>query len=225
MLDYIEYLNIPEKTLLVLVGIFFVMQIIGELLEFKGKVVPEFFKIRKYFKRRKKEKNETKQLLEKVEELLSDVNAHYSADNIAKRDSWIQQVNDKSVVYDKSIGEIGKISENLVEVTNALKNCTKMTEEMFVQSSRDRIIDFAAKAGNKDSMVSKEEFYRIFKIYKKYEDFLKEHEMTNGEVDIAYRIIQESYEQHIKNHTFIEDIRGYDVWGGDWKWAYKLLQI
>ena len=82
---------------------------------------------------------------------------------------------------------------------------------MFVQSSRDRIIDFAAKAGNKDSMVSKEEFYRIFKIYKKYEDFLKEHEMTNGEVDIAYRIIQESYEQHIKNHTFIEDIRGYDV--------------
>lgn len=211
MLDYIEYLNIPEKTLLVLVGIFFVMQIIGELLEFKGKVVPEFFKIRKYFKRRKKEKNETKQLLEKVEELLSDVNAHYSADNIAKRDSWIQRVNDKSAIYDKSIGEIGKISENLVEVTNALKNCTKMTEEMFVQSSRDRIIDFAAKAGNKDSMVSKEEFYRIFKIYKKYEDFLKEHEMTNGEIDIAYRIIQESYEQHIKNHTFIEDIRGYDV--------------
>ena len=211
MLDYIEYLNIREKTLLVLVGIFFVMQIIGELLEFKGKVVPEFFKIRKYFKRRKKEKNETNQLLGEVKKLLSDVDAHYSADNIAKRDSWIQQVNDKSAVYDKSIGEIGKISENLVEVTNALKNCTKMTEEMFVQSSRDRIIDFAAKAGNKDSMVSKEEFYRIFKIYKKYEDFLKEHEMTNGEVDIAYRIIQESYEQHIKNHTFIEDIRGYDV--------------
>ena len=57
MLDYIGYLNIPEKALLVLVSIFFVMQIIGELLEFKGKVVPEFFKIRKYFKRRKKEKN------------------------------------------------------------------------------------------------------------------------------------------------------------------------
>ena len=66
-------------------------------------------------------------------------------------------------------------------------------------------------------MLSKEEFYRIFKIYKKYEDFLKEHEMTNGEVDIAYRIIQESYEQHIKNHTFIVDISGYDVLGGDLK--------
>lgn len=211
MLDYIEYLNIPEKTLLVLVGIFFVIQVIGELLEFKGKVVPEFFKIRKYFKRRKKEKNETKQLLGEVKKLLGDVDAHYSADNIAKRDSWMKWVNDRAVIYDKSIGEIGKISENLVGVTNALKNCTKMTEEMFIQSSRDRIIDFAAKAGNKDSMVSKEEFYRIFKIYKKYEDFLKEHEMTNGEIDIAYRIIQESYEQHIKNHTFIEDIRGYDV--------------
>ena len=33
--------------------------------------------------------------------------------------------------------------------------------------------------------------------------------MTNGEVDIAYRIISESYETHMRNHTFIEDIRGY----------------
>ena len=33
--------------------------------------------------------------------------------------------------------------------------------------------------------------------------------MTNGEVDIAHRIIQESYEQRIRTHSFIEDARGY----------------
>ena len=142
---------------------------------------------------------------------MNDVNNHYSSDNIEKRDSWMKWVNDRAVVYDKSIVEVGEISKNLTNVTEALKDCTKMTEEMFIQSSRDRIIDFATKVSNKGSMVSREEFNRIFKVYAKYEAFLEEHGLTNGEVDIAHRIIQESYEQHMKNHTFIEDIRGYNV--------------
>ena len=211
MLSYIEYLDIPIKVASTLAGTLLVLNIVGELLEVKGKVVPEFMKIRKYFARRKREKNETRLLLREVRQLLSDVDAHYSADNIAKRDKWMQWVNERAIVYDDSIVEVGKISENLTDVTKALKECTKMTEEMFVQSSRDRIIDFAAKAGNDNAMVSKEEFTRIFKIHEKYEKFLDEHELTNGEIDIAYRIIQESYAQHIKNHTFIEDVRGYDT--------------
>ena len=56
-----------------------------------------------------------------------------------------QDLEDGSYYYHQIIGldavtldgeKIGKISENLVEVTNALKNCTKMTEEMFVQIHR-----------------------------------------------------------------------------------------
>ena len=211
MLNYIEYLNLPSKVVLVLVSIFFVLQIIGELLEFKGKIVPEFLKIRKYFTRKRNERKEVTQTLKEVKQLLNDVNVHYSADNIAKRDGWMQWVNDRAKVYDSSIGEIGEISKNLTNVTQALKDCTKLTEEMFVQNSRDRIIDFAAKVANEDSVVSREEFNRILKVYEKYENFLEEHEMTNGEVDIAHRIIEESYEQHMKNHTFLEDIRGYNV--------------
>lgn len=84
-----------------------------------------------------------------------------------------------------------------------------MLEEIFVQSSRDRIIDFATKVENKNTMVSREEFNRIFKVYDKYEKFLKERELTNGEVDINYQIIKESYEEHLRNHTFIENVRGY----------------
>ena len=211
MLNYIEFLGVPATVAVIIVAMFLCIQIIGELLEFKGKVVPEFVKVRKYFKRKKDEKNEAAQTLKDVKQLLNDVNTHYSSDNITKRDSWMQWVNERAKVYDNSVYEIGEISKNLIDVTCALKNCTKMTEEIFIQSSRDRIIDFAAKVINENSVVSREEFNRIFKVYNKYEKFLEEHEMTNGEVDIAYRIIEESYENHMKNHTFLEDVRGYNV--------------
>lgn len=146
--------------------------------------------------------------LDSVQKLLSNVDAHYSNDNIAKRNSWMQWVNDRATVYDDSIVEISK---NLTDVTQALKDNTKMTEEMFIQSSRDRIIDFATKAGSENAVVSREEFNRIFKVYDKYERFLADRNLTNGEIDIAYRIIKSSYENHLKNHTFVEDIRGYDI--------------
>lgn len=206
MINYIEYLSIPLKIAIVLVTIFFAMQAIGEFLEFKGKVVPEFFKIRKWFTRRKREKAEATQTLKDVQVLLNDVNGHYSADNIAKRDGWMKWVNDRAEVYDESIKQL---REALTEVMQALKDNTKLTEEMFIQSSRDRIIDFAIKTSNENVMVSREEFNRIFKVYAKYEKYLEEHKMTNGEVDINYQIIKESYEQRLRDYAFTEDIRGY----------------
>lgn len=206
MINYIEYLGFPLKIAIVLVAIFFAMQAIGEFLEFKGKVVPEFFKIRKWLTRRKREKAEAAQTLKDVQVLLNDVNGHYSADNIAKRDGWMQWVNNRAEVYDESIKQL---REALIEVMQALKDNTKLTEEMFIQSSRDRIIDFATKTSNENVMVSREEFNRIFKVYAKYEKYLEEHKMTNGEVDINYQIIKESYEQRLRDHAFTEDIRGY----------------
>ena len=49
MINYIEYLDVPVTLGLIIIGAFLIMQVIGEILEFKGKVVPEFVKIRKYF--------------------------------------------------------------------------------------------------------------------------------------------------------------------------------
>lgn len=206
MVSLIEYLKLPATVGGIIVGIFLVMQIIGGILDFKGKAVPAVMNIRKHFLRKKQEKSEISETLREVKTLLGEVNAHYSADNIAKRDDWMNWVNDRAEVYDDSIVAI---NAKLSEVADALKDNTKMTEEMFVQSSRDRIIDFATKVGNPDAPVSREEFNRIFKVYDKYERFLKERELTNGEIDINYQIIKESYEEHLKNHTFIEDVRGY----------------
>lgn len=207
MLNYINYLNLPTKIAFVVVGLMLVLQVIGEIIEFAGKSVPEIMKIRKYFIRKKKEKQKREQTFEEVQRLLQEVNGHYSADNIAKRDKWMDWVNGRAVVYDNTIVEM---TSKLSDVTQALNDNTKMTEEMFIQSSRDRIIDFATKVQDKNVLVSREEFNRIFKVYDKYEKFLESRKLTNGEVDINYQIIKESYEEHLRNHTFIEDIRGYN---------------
>lgn len=206
MIAYLEYLSAPTKLGLVIIGLFAAMQLVGELLEFKGKVVPEAMKVRKYFSRRRTEAKETAETLRDVKRLLGDVDKHYSADNIAKRNSWMDWVNGRADVYDSSIVEINKTLE---AVADALKDNTKMTEEMFVQSSRDRIIDFATRVSDDGAMASREEFKRIFKVHRKYEAFLNDHDLTNGEVDIAFQIIREAYEHRLKNHTFIEDMRGY----------------
>lgn len=188
MISYPEYLNAPAKVGCAIIACFIIMQVIGEFLEFKGKVVPEFLKICKFFLRRKAEKEEIRSMLKRVEKQLDDVSSHYSADNITRRDNWMKQVNQ----YGDSIIAINKA---LAEVTEKLKDNTRLTEEMFVQSSRDRIIDFATRLVAGTVVVSREEFNRIFKVYDKYESYITERGLTNGEVDVSIRLIRESYEE------------------------------
>ena len=202
MISYLEYLNMPTKVALALVILFFAMQIIGELLEFKGKVVPEFVKVRKYFQRKKTEHDEIQKTLTEVKTLLEEVNQHYSQDNIAKRNAWMDWVNSRAVVYDASVAELSSLKD-------ALEANNELTLDLYINVNRNRIIDFASKITNENLAVSREEFNRIFKVYHEYEEILEKYGKTNGEVDIAYRIIKEYYEMHMKNHSFIEDIRGY----------------
>ena len=208
MLGYLEYLKLPAAVAGAIVGILLVANLVGELLELKGKVVPEFMKIRKYFKRKRDEKRENAETLKAVKLLLADVNAHYSADNISKRDAWMNWVNSRADVYDNSIIEI---KDNLALVTSALQDNSKLTEELFVQSSRDRIIDFGILVADGEKIISREQFHRIFKVHDDYEKFLKKRGLKNGETDIAMRVINESYATHMREHTFLEDVRGYNT--------------
>lgn len=204
----IEFLGIPATIAIILVGIFLILQVIGELCELKGKIVPEFMKIRKYFKRKKQEKKEREDRLKRIDEKFASFETHYSAENIAKRDKWMDWVEERAIKYDESII---KLTENLIAITDALTKNTEMTEEMFIQDSRTIILAFAERAGQKDLVVSREEFNRVFKVYNKYEKFLEDHNKTNGEVDIAIKVIQEGYELRLKNHSFLEDLRGYNT--------------
>ena len=198
----VEILGIPGSIAAVIIGVWIFLQVIGELCELKGKIVPEFFKIRKYFKRKKEEKEKQQQLMDAVNKSLADINAHYSKDNIAKRDAWMNWVDSRAVVYDAALKE-------LTGMKSVLQATKELTLDLYINVNRNRIIDFASKVANENVLVSKEEFNRIFKVHTEYEDILKKHNKTNGEVDVAYRIILEAYEERMKEHTFLEDVRGY----------------
>jgi len=203
MTDYLEYLNVPTTIAIAIVGTFLVLQIIGEILEFKGKIVPEFLKIRKYFIRRKKEKrmlSDAIETLAEVKKILAEIEAHYGEDNIRMRDEWMMNVNKRLERNDDWIRELDK----------KLDRNNHTTLDLLVDSKRNTIIDFASMVANENTPVTREQFNRIFKLHEEYENIIESNGMTNGEVDIAFRIIEESYEEHTRNHSFIEDVRGYE---------------
>ena len=203
MEQLLEFFKITGPWAAGILGTWIILNIVGELIEKTGKIVPEFMKIRKFFARKKEEKKRQKQLLVNVETLLNDVNQHYSEDNIAKRNEWMEWVNSRARIYDQSIAEF-------MEMKQSIADNNKLTLDLYININRNRIIDFASKVANENVLISKEEFNRIFKIYQDYEAILEQHHMTNGEVDIAYRVIQESYKERLRDHTFLEDVRGYN---------------
>lgn len=204
MLDYIEFLNLPTKVGIALVGLILAVQVIAEILSAKGKILPEYIRFKNYFKRKKKEREilaDLPETFKEVKTLLNDVNQHYSKDNIAKRDSWMEWVNSRAKVYDAGINDLEKKIDKNNDITLSL----------LIESKRSAIINFASKVVDEKYPVTKEQFNRIFKIHKEYEEIIEENDLVNGEVDIAFRIIEESYEEHMRNHTFVENIRGYDI--------------
>ena len=220
ILKGIEFLNIPTTLACILVGLFLILQIVGELLEFKGKVVPEFLKIRKYFDRKKKERqafsqmivlldeyNQMSSTLTNVQRLLTDIDQHYSNDNIKKRDNWMKEVNQYMADNETKRAEQDDLMRQLSE---KLDKNNADTLALLIDSKRNKIIDFASDVINENYPVTREQFNRVFKLYEEYEDIIEKNGLTNGEVDIAYRIIKESYENHMRSHSFIEDVRGYD---------------
>lgn len=202
MLNYIEYLNVPSQIAIALIAVLFVLQLIGEFLNFKGKAVPEIMSIRKYFSRKKSERKVIRELPNTIQDLkniVNNIDEHYSADNISMRNEWIDSVNSKLAAEDKLVRKLDK----------KLDEANKDIVSILVDNKRDTIIDFASKVSNSSVLVTKEQFNRVFKLYKEYKDLISKNGLTNGEVDIAYRIIVESYEEHLSNHTFIEDTRGW----------------
>ena len=138
--------------------------------------------------------------LREVQKLLSDVRRHYDADNIRLRDQWIDSVNKHFKSNDDLIREL----EKKLDRNNA------DTLSLLIDSKRNFIIDFASRVIDDNYPATREQFKRVFKIHEEYELLISDNGLTNGEVDIAHRIISESYEKRMRNHTFVEELRGYE---------------
>lgn len=203
MEQLLEFFKITGPWAAVLLGVWIILNIIGEILEKKNKIVPEFMKVRKYFQRKKKEKQELHQFVRDMKVFTDDIKIHYSPEALQKRNEWMDWVNRKAEKYDASVDELRELKEDIAK-NNVL------TLDLYININRHRIIDFASKVANENTLISQEEFNRIFKVYRDYEAVLEQHHMTNGEVDIAYRVIQDAYRERLRDHTFLEDVRGYN---------------
>lgn len=210
MIDYISILELPEIVAGVLIVVFFVMQIVGEILELKGKSAPEILKIRKYFQRKKREREiiaslpkhfETIEKFNAMADSIQTINEHYSNDHIEQRNLWMNGVNDK----------LSNDRNKIDMLSNDVRNMSSRLDQIWVDDHKDKIIKFASEASNPDKRLTREQFNRIFKVYTEYEDFVKEHDLINGETDIAAKIIKEAYEKRLRDHSFIEDESGFEV--------------
>lgn len=201
-INALTYLGVPMIVIAGALALLFVLNVIGSILDIKGKVWPEIINFRGRLRRKREEKEKQAKLLERLAEKLESFEAHYSPEKIAQRNEWMDWVNKRAEVYDASVIELTKFKDTL-EVTKEL------TLDLYINVNRNRIIDFANQVVNVDIPVSREAFNRIFKVYDEYEAILEKYNKTNGEVEVSIRIIRDAYEAHMRNHTFIEDSHGY----------------
>ena len=202
LIKAIEYLGIPATVGVAAITGYLILNFIGEILELMGKVVPEFMKVRKFFKRKHDEKAQQQKLMKDMQDALNKFNKHYDSDNIALRNNWMDWVNSRAKIYDASVDELKALKE-------ALASNNELTLDLYINVNRNRILDFARIVADDKALASREEFNRIYKVNRDYHAILAKYNKENGEVDTAMRLINEAYDYRMKNHSFIEDIRGY----------------
>ena len=205
LLQYLEHLKAPGWLIIGILALLVIANVIGTILDLKGKVVPEYMNIRGYFRRKKAEKNALQHLpdivvkfqdfdMTKLQSTIQEFNSHYNTDNINKRDAWMSTVNQHMHSSEPILNEI---KSDLLEIK--------------IENMRSAILDFAAKVIKEDYPATREQFNKIFKQHARYEEIIEQYKLTNGEVDIAYQIIKEAYQARLRDSSFVEDIRGYNI--------------
>lgn len=200
MEEFIKFFNVTGPWVGILLGFWIILNVIGEICSKTGKVVPAFMSIVTAHRKRKAKKEEKDNLLRDVKTLLSEVNGHYSEDNITKRNDWMNWVNSRAQVYDESVDDLRALHK-------ALEENNTLTLDLYINYNRNRIIDFAGQIYKNDRPYSKEEFNRIFKTYEAYELILQKYHMSNGEVETSMHEIKEDYARRIREHDFLEDMK------------------
>lgn len=187
LLKAIEYLGIPATIAIALVGLFVILQIIGEIVEVSGKVVPEFLKVRKYFYRKKKEKEEEKQTLKECKELLSEFNSHYDEDNITKRNKWMNKVDNSVKNNDQFIQKLDSKIDKLLEDNANLKTQLDQVKSNVLENEADRLRSELFDCGNRcrrNIRLHPEEMEHMREVYKKYSKVL--HQNGTGQAEFEF---------------------------------------
>ena len=176
-------------------------------------------RVENLLKENAKRAQELEELNKKNCEIISEFNTHYCPEKISQRDKWMIEVNstmhwakDRAIVYDASVNELKQLTDVVKSQSDALALNNRMTSELYKQTTRTQILDFShrlvnARKADKPVIFSREEFRKIRKSYKAYEEFLKTFGGTNGEVDDAMAIIRDAEAGKLPNIEFLEDLR------------------
>lgn len=199
LLKGIEFLGMPTTIAIILVGLLLITQIIGEVSELLGQTVPEILKIRKYFKRKKQEKfeaeekvKETMETLAEVKQLLSDVNSHYSKDNITKRNNWMNGVDQSVRDNDKLIQALDGKIDKLLETNENLKEQLVQVKSNVLENEADRLRSELFDCGNRcrrNIRLHPEEMDHIRDVWNKYSNKLHQ----NGPGEKEFNFITDYY--------------------------------
>ena len=190
----IEFLGIPATIAIALVGLFLIIQIIGELCELKGKIVPEFFKIRKYFKRKRQEKEETKQMIQECKQALLEFNSHYNKDNITKRNTWMHEVDDSVKSNDQLIQTLDIKIDKILETNENLTTQLEQVKSNVLENEADRLRSELFDCGNRcrrHIRLHPEEMDHIRDVYRKYSEVLHQ----NGPGQREFNFIADYYDK------------------------------
>jgi Mg2+ and Co2+ transporter CorA len=188
----IEILGIPMTVVIVLVGILLDLNIIGEILSFKGKIVPEFINIRRYFKRKKEEKETTKQMIQECKRALLEFNSHYSPENIAKRNNWMHDVDDSVKSNDELIQKLDGKMDKLLETNETLTTQLEQVKSNVLENEADRLRSELFDCGNRCRRrirLHPEEMDHIRDVYRKYSEVLHK----NGPGEKEFNFITDYY--------------------------------
>lgn len=93
---------------------------------------------------------------------------------------------------------IGRPVKWVREKDNDLKRLTEMFVEKQIDDMRYEILNFASSL-SEGREFNKEQFDHILQIHQKYEEILKKHDMTNGQVVMSMEVINEIYKEKLKH--------------------------
>lgn len=93
------------------------------------------------------------------------------------------------------------IQMDVDEIKQEQKKLSKEFENHTLESKRHEILEFATQCINNQKH-DKEQFDHILSVYNDYEEYIRSHHLTNGQVDVAYEYIHSLYLEHCKNHDF-----------------------
>jgi hypothetical protein len=129
--------------------------------------------------------------------------AHKRGEEIEEEtiEKLLERINEHS----KRIQEIEKRAESNVQMfldhersaIEMIEKLTKMFVDKEIDDYRWEIINFATRISDKKPC-NKDSYKHCIRTYEKYEKLLDEHGLKNGEVDISMELINESYEQKLK---------------------------